>query len=185
MSKILVSACLAGIKCNYRGRSRTNKKVLELVERNIAIPVCPEVLGGLLIPRKAAWILSKNENYDGDDVLDKKTIVIDESGKDVTENFINGAYKVLEIVKQHDIKLAYLNQYSPSCGHGRTLGGDECCRKYIRGDGVTTALLKRNGVRILTKNEFEKFYDQEMCYLKRTSKKLEDFFNSYKNKLTR
>jgi len=157
---ILVSACLAGIKCNYRGRCRTNKKVLELVKKGIALPVCPEVLGGLPTPRSAARILSKDRDYDGNDVLDRKTIVITEEGEDVTENFIKGAYKVLEIAKKYNIKAAYLNQYSPSCGHGKTLGGNQHYKKYVSGDGVTTALLKRNGIKVYTDKEFEEFYNE-------------------------
>ena len=125
-----------------------------MVEKNIAIPICPEVLGGLPIPRAAARILSEHENYDWDDVLDGKTSIIDENGKDVTVNFIKGAYKVLDVVKKYNIKLAYLNQYSPSCGHGKTPGGDLHQKKYISGDGVTTALLKRKGIKVLTKKEF-------------------------------
>ncbi|MEM1543708.1 MAG: DUF523 domain-containing protein [Candidatus Aenigmatarchaeota archaeon] len=168
---ILVSACLAGIKCNFRGRSRTNLKILELVKKGIAYPVCPEVLGDLPIPRSGARILCKEIDFDGNDVLDGKTIVIDEEGKDVTENFIKGAYKTLEIAKKHNIKMAYLNQYSPSCGHGKTLGGNQYIKKYVSGDGVTTALLKRNGIKILTDEELEEFYNQEKNVLLKWLKK--------------
>ncbi|MEM5829721.1 MAG: DUF523 domain-containing protein [Candidatus Aenigmatarchaeota archaeon] len=164
---ILVSACLTGIKCNYRGRSRTNQKILELVKKGIAYPICPEVLGGLPTPRSAARILSKDEEFDGNAVLDGKTIVIDEEGKDVTENFIKGAYKVLEIAKKHNIKMAYLNQYSPSCGRGKTLGGNQYYKKYISGDGVTTALLKRESIKVLTDEELEEIYNREKNILKK------------------
>ncbi|MGC9059059.1 MAG: DUF523 domain-containing protein [Candidatus Aenigmatarchaeota archaeon] len=71
-------------------------------------------------------------------------MVIDEEEKDVTEYFIRGAYKVLEIVKKHGITKAYLIQYSPSCGHRKTLAGNQYYKKYVTGDGVTTSLLKRN-----------------------------------------
>lgn len=147
---ILVSACLAGEKCNYRGRGRTKHEVAELVRAGIAIPVCPEVLGGLPTPRSGAKILSKGTNLDGNAVLDGKTIVITEDGHDVTKNYVEGAQMVLKLAQQKNITEVYLNQYSPSCGHGKTLGGDQNCRKYVSGDGVTTALLRRNGIKILT-----------------------------------
>jgi len=158
---ILVSACLAGVKCNFRGRSRTNQKVLDLVKKGIALPVCPEVLGGLPTPRSSARILSKYKDFDGNDVLDRKTVVVTEKGEDVTENYIKGAYEVLEIATKYNIKAAYLNQYSPSCGRGKTLGGNQYYKKYVSGDGVTTALLKRNGIKVFTDEEFEEFYNRE------------------------
>jgi uncharacterized protein YbbK (DUF523 family) len=172
---ILVSACLAGVKCNFRGRSRTNQKILELVKKGVALPVCPEVLGGLPTPRSGARILSKDKDFDGNDVLDSKTIIINEEGKDVTENYIKGAYKALETAKKYNIKEAYLNQYSPSCGHGKTLGGNRYYKKYVSGDGVTTALFKRNNIKVLTDEEFEEFYNREKNVLTKYFKVLGEF----------
>lgn len=158
---IIVSACRSGVKCNYRGRARTNQEILELVRRGIALPVCPEVLGGLPVPRSGAKILSKDVNFDGNAVLDGKTIVVDSKGKNVTENYIRGAHRVLEIAIKNNIKEAYLNQCSPSCGHGITLGGDQDHKRCVSGDGVTAALLRRNGIKVQTSAEFKEFYKNE------------------------
>ncbi len=62
---IIVSACLAGVKCRYDGKDNANSKVIKLVVNGIAIPICPEQLGGLQTPRIPAEI-------SGDKVLNKK-----------------------------------------------------------------------------------------------------------------
>ena len=56
MKKILVSACLMGYECRYKGDGCKCEKVLELSKDNIVIPVCPEQLGGLSTPRLPAEI---------------------------------------------------------------------------------------------------------------------------------
>ena len=134
----LCSACLLGIKCRYDGKSKSNKKVLELAKRDILIPVCPEQLGGLPTPREPAE--------------QKMNRVITKSGEDVTENFVNGARQVLELAKLFGIKEAILKQRSPSCGCGQIYDGT-FTGKIIEGDGVTTALLKKNGIKVITEED--------------------------------
>ena len=48
----LCSACLLGINCRYDGKVIPNEKVIQLAKREVFIPVCPEQLGGLSIPRE-------------------------------------------------------------------------------------------------------------------------------------
>ena len=104
---ILVSACLAGINCAWDGKNRLNKEIKRLVDNKLAIPLCPEVLGGRDIPRTKAEIKSGS----GEDVLDGKAKVFDENGKDLTDEFLKGAYLVLLDAKKHSIKKAGL----PGC----------------------------------------------------------------------
>jgi uncharacterized protein YbbK (DUF523 family) len=134
----LCSACLLGVKCRYNGQDARNKKVMALLKKEILIPVCPEQLGGLPTPREPAEI--------------KGGKVITKSGKDVTDNFKRGAKEVLKIAKMFGIKEAVLKQGSPSCGCGRIYDGT-FSGKTIKGDGVTTALLKRNGIRVITEED--------------------------------
>lgn len=138
----ICSACLLGIKCRYDGKSKPNKKVLKMAKKEVLIPVCPEQLGGLPTPRETAEITG-----DGSKVLDKKAMVITKSGKDVTKNFVKGAEEVLKLAKLLGIKEAILKQKSPSCGCGEIFDGTFSGR-LIKGDGVTAALLKRNGIKI-------------------------------------
>ena len=49
--RIVVSACLLGENCKYSGGNNENKAVLNFVKDHELIPVCPEVLGGLPVPR--------------------------------------------------------------------------------------------------------------------------------------
>jgi len=132
---ILCSACLLGVKCRYDGKLKPNKKVLNLTRKAILIPVCPEQLGGLPTPREAAERKGKK--------------VITKSGKDVTKNFKMGAKQVLKLAKLFGIKKAILKQRSPSRGSGQIYDGT-FSGTIIKGDGVTAALLKRNGIEIIS-----------------------------------
>jgi len=136
---ILISACLLGINCQYNGDSDFTKELLELLKnKGEFIAVCPEVLGGLPIPRDAAEII-------GDKV---KTV----NGKDVTKKFLSGAKKVLKIAKENNVNLAILKAKSPSCGVGVIYDGT-FSRKLIEGDGVTAALLRKNKIRVITEKD--------------------------------
>ena len=138
-SKIkLVSACLLGINCRWDGKNRLNRKCLKLLKKGEAIPVCPEQLGGLPTPREPSE--------------QKGNKVISKSGKDVTENFKRGAKEVLKLAKSLNIKEAILKSKSPSCGCGTIYDGSFSGR-LISGDGITAALLKKNGIKVTTEKE--------------------------------
>ncbi len=134
----ICSACLLGIKCRYDGKGKRNKNVINLFRKEILIPVCPEQLGGLSTPREPAE--------------QKGRKVFIKSGKNVSENFERGAKQVLKIAKLFGIKEAILKQRSPSCGCGQIYDG-AFSRKIIKGDGVTAALLKKNGIKVISEEE--------------------------------
>ena len=56
MERILVSACLLGLRCRYSGERKADERVSGLLKRQdvVLIPVCPEQLGGLPTPREPA-----------------------------------------------------------------------------------------------------------------------------------
>jgi uncharacterized protein YbbK (DUF523 family) len=134
----LCSACLLGVKCRYDGRSALNRKVIMLLKAETLIPVCPEQLGGLPTPREPAEIRGER--------------VITRSGRDVTENFKRGAKEVLKIAKLYGIKEAIMKQGSPSCGSGRIYDGT-FSGKTVKGDGVTAAMLKEHGIKVITEED--------------------------------
>ena len=105
-------------------------------------PVCPEVLGGLKTPREAAEVLTFQEK------LTVKTV----SGKDVTEAFIIGAGKALKVAKENKITTAILKARSPSCGCSQIYDGT-FSKKIVNRDGITAALLKLNGIKVITEEE--------------------------------
>jgi len=136
----LCSACLLGVNCRYDGQSKQNKKVINLAKREPLIPICPEQLGGLPTPREPAE--------------QKREKVITKQGLDVTDNFKQGAEQVLRLAKLFGIKEAILKQRSPSCGVGQIYDGT-FSGKIISGDGVTTTLLKENGVRVSSEEDLK------------------------------
>ena len=139
---ILVSACLLGVNCQYNGESDFTRELLDfLKDRGEFIAICPEVLGGLTIPRDGAEII-------GDKV---KTV----KGNDVTKEFLAGAEKVLKFAKENNVDFAILKAKSPSCGVGMIYDGT-FSRKLIEGYGITAALLKKNKIKVLTEKDFIK-----------------------------
>ena len=144
----LVSACLLGINCNYKGKSKSDPKLLEEFKGGLLYPVCPEVLGRMGIPRPAAEMSGGT----GLDVINGKARVIDSNGADVTKNFIDGAFAALEIAESVGAEEAILKARSPSCGCTKVYDGT-FTDTLIDGDGVTAALLKKNGVKVITEED--------------------------------
>jgi uncharacterized protein YbbK (DUF523 family) len=134
----ICSACLLGINCRYNGEEKLNNKAFNLSKKENLIPVCPEQLGGLSTPREPAE--------------KRKDKVLTKSGKEVTDNFNQGAKEVLKIAKIFNIKEAILKQRSPSCGCGMIYDGT-FSNKLIKGDGITTILLKKNGIRVISEED--------------------------------
>lgn len=131
----IVSACLTGVRCRYDGKVKPCRKVVALVRQGKAIPVCPEQLGGLSTPRPPAE--------------QKERKVFTKEGKDVTKAFKSGAKEGLKIAKLVGCKVAILKSKSPSCGSGKVYDGT-FSGTLIDGDGVFVALLKKNGIKVLT-----------------------------------
>lgn len=137
--KIIVSACLLGDNVKYNGLNNKNKELIEYLKDFEIIKICPEVLGGLPIPRNPSEIRAGK-------VFNNKDI-------DVTDFFTNGALKILEIVKKENIKIAILKDGSPSCGNTYIYDGT-FSQKKINGLGITSKLLRENGVIIFNENNY-------------------------------
>jgi uncharacterized protein YbbK (DUF523 family) len=139
----LVSMCLLGVNCNFEAKNHLNPKLLEEFNKGKLFPICPEVLGGLAVPRVPAEI----QGGTGADVIAGKAKVVNMQGQDVTSEFLKGAQEALRIAKAVGAKEALLTERSPSCGCGLIFDGS-FKNKFIEGDGVTTALLKKNGIKV-------------------------------------
>ncbi len=135
----MVSACLAGTPCRYDGRSNLRPEIAALVERGEAVPVCPEVLGGLPTPRTPSE--RKGES------------VVSATGDDVTGAFAAGAEAALYIAEECGCSAAVLKARSPSCGCGRIYDGT-FTHTLIDGDGLFAALLRRKGFQLFTEETF-------------------------------
>lgn len=144
---ILVSACLVDMPCRYDGGSARVDEFIPLLRQARVLPLCPEVAGGLGVPREPADIVGGS----GEDVLDGHARVVTHSGRDVTAEFVRGAYHVLALALQEHVDLAILKSRSPSCGVGaiRMPGGG-----LSAGSGVLAALLRRHGIRVMSDEEW-------------------------------
>ncbi|WP_186577213.1 DUF523 domain-containing protein [Aquibacillus kalidii] len=145
---ILVSSCLAGLEVRYNGTHSLNNKVSRLVEENKAVTVCPELLGGFSTPREPAEIIGG----DGEDVLEGRAKVVEKSGEDVTDLYIKGAYATLDKAVKMNATTVVLKENSPSCGSSTIYNGEFKGKKVV-GNGVTSALLKRNGFQVISEKQ--------------------------------
>lgn len=150
--KIIVSACLAGKCCRYDGKANTHSVVKRWVEEGKAIPVCPEQSGGLSTPRVPAEIQKHGDALK----------VITRSGVDVTAEYKKGAEATLALAKKHDCTKAVLKAKSPSCGCGLIYDGN-FNRTLIPGDGVTTRLLKANGIEVCSEEHLTLSITEKKC----------------------
>lgn len=139
-----VSACLLGERCRYDGRSNRCQALLDLLDAYDveATPVCPEVEGGLPVPRECSER--------------KGPLVVTRGGADVTAAFAAGAAKALERALSSGCSLAVLKARSPSCGKGAVYDGT-FTHTQIPGDGVFAAALGAEGVEIYTEEELDAF----------------------------
>ena len=150
MSKlIMVSSCLAGINCRYDGGNNRVAEIAEMVAEGKAIPVCPEVFGGLPIPRGCCEIVL-NEN--GERRIQTK------DGGDYTAEFVEGARKSLEIAKVLDIDTAILQQRSPSCGYGKIYDGT-FSGKLTEGNGFAADLFSANGISVYNDENYNEIFE--------------------------
>jgi uncharacterized protein YbbK (DUF523 family) len=143
--KILVSACLLGVNCRYDGGNSRDENAINRLKTGELIPVCPEEAGGLSTPRPPVEIVGG----DGNDVLDGKAKVMTVDGEDKTEEFLKGARHALALAQSQGVTRVILKAKSPSCGCGTIYDGS-FSGTLISGDGVTTALLKRHGIEVIT-----------------------------------
>lgn len=144
MQKILVSACLMGENVRFDGKNRKNSsEILKKWQKDGRLVVfCPEVAGGLPVPRPPAEIQP-----------DEKVITVE--GTDLTAAFKQGAEKALDLCREHHIHIAILKEGSPSCGSSQISDGHFSHTK-ISGQGVTTRLLEANGIFVFSEHELDK-----------------------------
>ncbi|MCF7918959.1 MAG: DUF523 domain-containing protein [Candidatus Cloacimonetes bacterium] len=138
MPKYLISACLAGLNCKYDGGNNLHLKIMKLVNSGEAILICPEQLGGLPTPRPPAEIIENK--------------VININGEDVTVQFQKGAQEALLAAQNLGITYAILKERSPSCGVHYIYDGTHS-GKIIPGQGITTSLLQKHNIKILSEKD--------------------------------
>lgn len=152
---VLISACLLGVNCKYNGGNNQIKLEADSMTGITFIPACPEQLGGLTTPR----LPSEIKDLDGNDVLNGKAKVFNNKGEDVTMQFVKGAEETLRLAKRYNCSAAILKQRSPSCGSKQIYDGS-FQGKVKAGDGVTAALLERNGIKVYSEENLDELIEQ-------------------------
>ena len=136
--KVMVSACLLGENCKYSGGNNRSEQLLSILAGHEVIPVCPEVLGGLPVPRIPAEIA------DG--------LVINREGISVDAEFRRGAAAALDIARFKEVDLIVLQPRSPSCGLGMIYDGT-FSGKLIPGNGIFAAMAADADFRVVNADD--------------------------------
>ena len=153
--RILVSACLVGVKCGINGDNYGEyPSVLKLLNYdNIKfIQFCPEDVA-FGTPREMCDIYGGN----GLDVLEGRAKVLTTSGIDWTDGMIKASEKMLETARKNDIELAIMMDVSAACGNHVIYDGNRYAenKKYQIGMGVCGAQLHKAGFKIISWREYE------------------------------
>lgn len=146
--RVLISACLLGVRCRYDGKGNGAQRIDELMSLAQLVPVCPEILGGLQTPRVPC------ERREGR--------VFNRDGEDKTAAFERGAQEALRIGEIFGARYALLKQRSPSCGSREIYDGSFSGR-CIPGQGVAAELLRQHGYAVYGEDQV----DELICELQK------------------
>ncbi len=149
MEKILVSACLLGQKVRYDGghQQLVNRQLAKWQQQGRLVVLCPEVAGGLPVPRAPAEINQADNR------------VYDVTGADVSDAFTKGAQTALALCRQYAIRFALLKESSPSCG-GQWVYNGHFCGEKIAGQGITAALLSQHNIQVYSEQTLTELIEQ-------------------------
>ncbi|QIB70105.1 DUF523 domain-containing protein [Aminipila butyrica] len=142
MVKILVSSCLYGEHVRYDDGDVPclDERFLKWKEEGRFVPVCPEVFGGLPIPRP-----------DSQRVGEK---VLSCTGLDVTREYTLGAEESLRLAKEAQVGFALMKADSPSCGNRFIYDGTFTDTKK-EGVGLAVEYLQRAGFTVFNEEELD------------------------------
>lgn len=151
---VIISACLMGVDCRYNGQSKVASALISFCRQHeiTLLPVCPEQLGGLATPRPPACFYGG----DGKSVINGHAALYNLNNQDVTPFFVAGARQTLKIARLSGCRHAVFQDRSPSCGVHKVYLGKE----LTSGMGVTTALLRMNGMSVWTVDEFSRHHQK-------------------------
>ena len=130
----LVSACLLGARCRYDGAS---KPVLSRDDGTRLLPVCPEMMAGLGVPRPAI-----ERGIDG-------RVRVIATGEDVTTQLTGASHQIVQIAQKAGVTHAILKERSPSCG-SRWLNREG---HIVVGEGILTSALRKAGITVMSEEE--------------------------------
>ena len=168
VEKILTSACFLGQKVRYDGKanSLSDEIIQQWKNQDRLISICPEVSGGLNIPRPAAEIKINIISDPKEKYLQSFTqktqspkAVLTQQGIDVSDAFHQGAQIALRLCQRYKIRFALMKESSPSCGSHNIYDGSFTNNK-ISGEGITVALLREHGIEVFSENNIMSLADK-------------------------
>ena len=156
---IAVSACLLGEKCRYDRTAQSCRELAAL--KRLAdvryVGVCPEVSGGLPIPRLPSEIIATFSNS-----LPREEnsfdYVVNSQGDNVTKQFIIGAHKTLLYAKNNNVLYAIMKSNSPSCGSGVIYDGTFSGKK-VAGWGIAARMFAECGIKVVDEHDVKHIVD--------------------------
>ena len=148
--KYFISACLMGKKCKYNGGDNYDADLASLVSNDDIVLICPEVDGGLSVPRNPVEL-----NYHK---------ALDKDGNDYTSCFIKGVESVIEKAEKENPDAFILQPRSPSCGIGLIYDGT-FSKTLIKGNGLLSDKLLEKGYKLYTPSSFKALKDQSISSL--------------------
>lgn len=138
--KIAISACLLGENCKYNGENNYSEEVMRFIKGHEVIPICPEVEGGMPIPRPAVEIVNGR--------------IQTKDGEDFDEVFRKGARIILERIKKENVDLVILQSRSPSCGVHQIYDGT-FSKTLVAGQGILARELMNKGIEVIDVEEIK------------------------------
>lgn len=136
--KVLVSACIVGTNCKYNGKNNKNLAAVNFLKDKEVIPICPELLAGMEIPRPCAEIVNGS--------------VVDENGKNVDSAYRKAVSLALSKIQNEEIDLAILQSRSPTCGVNQ-IYDSSFTGKLTAGTGLFAKALKQRGYKVVDVEE--------------------------------
>ncbi len=130
--KIMASACLLGRNCKYNGGNNLDEKVIAFLQGHEVIPVCPETLAGLGIPRVPMEIVNG--------------VLINQEGVVVDAPVRRAVAQILE--ENRDVDMAVLKSRSPTCGVKQVYDGT-FSGTLVDGSGTLAQALKDAGIQVI------------------------------------
>lgn len=137
--KYAISKCLCGYNCKYNGGNNLNNKLKDLENNNEVITICPEIFGGLPIPRIPFELINGK--------------AINKEGLDITKEVLEGCNKALKLILDNNIDLVILKENSPTCGVNYIYDGT-FSHTLIKGCGLLTKMLKDNNIKVISDVDF-------------------------------
>lgn len=151
MKRILISSCLLGRPVRYDGSAKSiaDPRIALWLGEGRLVPACPELLGGLSVPRPAAEI---EGGASGEDVLAGRARIVTATGLDVTAAYLEGAERTLALAERSGCVYALLTEGSPSCGRNLVHTG-RFDGERAPGTGVVAARLSAAGIVVFAETD--------------------------------